>query len=118
MIGGLALAMAEVDMAISSLGSKDGAVKADILALEYVKNTFGSKVDLNRLVNELERVKAVLANYYEGPEAVLLVQRPYIGEAKDKGRGDERLYSGVRVVPKDPYERLVISKESSTAKIH
>lgn len=115
-IGGLALAMAEVDMAISSLGSKDGAVKADILALEYVKNTFGSKVDLNRLVNELERVKAVLANYYEGPEAVLLVQRPYIGEAKDKGRGDERLYSGVRVVPKDPYERLVISKRELNSK--
>jgi insecticidal toxin complex protein TccC len=107
--GGLNLAIANLEFVASSLGSSDGREKPDPVAAYYVKNTFGEKVDLNQLVSVLNDIKDTLDFYSENSESILFVKRPYVKKSTGEGARDERLYSGVRIVPKDPKERMVIS---------
>lgn len=107
--GGLNLAIANLEFVASSLGSSDGREKPDPVAAYYVKNTFGEKADLNQLVSVLNDIKDTLDFYSENSESILFVKRPYVKKSTGEGGRDERLYSGVRIVPKDPKERMVIS---------
>lgn len=107
---GLTTAIDEVGYVNSLLGTGDGREKIFPVASYYATDTFGPAVNIQELRNTFGALKDKLVFYSEHPESVLLVEQPYISEAKDKGRDDERLYSGVRITPNDPKNRLVVSR--------
>jgi insecticidal toxin complex protein TccC len=108
--GGLDAAIAAIAVVESSLGS-EGERGIDPLASYYVDNTFGPQADFSALVETLGKMKEVLTFYSLLPGNVLFVNRPYVKRATGEGRDAERLYAGVRIVPKDPMERMVITED-------
>jgi insecticidal toxin complex protein TccC len=106
---GLDAAIYNLEFVAASLGSPDGREKPDPVAAYYVKNTFGPRTDLDELIWVLDSLKETLKFFSERPGNILFVERPYVKKFTGQGVGDVRLYSGVRIVPKDPKERMVIS---------
>ncbi|VVN66779.1 hypothetical protein PS718_00148 [Pseudomonas fluorescens] len=107
--GGLDAAIAVIDNVAYALGGEGGR-EIDPLATYYVDNTFGPQANRSTLVYTLGKMKEMLTFYLVLPANILFVDRPYIKRVTGEGRDAERLYAGVRVVPKDPMERMVITQ--------
>lgn len=107
--GALNEAIAAISVVETALGSEGGG-GMDPLAAYYVNNTFGPEADREALVDTLGQLKQILTFYSLLSENILFVERPYVKLATGEKQG-ERLYAGVRIVPKDPLERMVITED-------
>lgn len=102
-------AISAITLVETSLGSEGGS-DTDPLASYYINNSFGPEASRESLINTLGQMKEVLSLYSLLPENILFVERPYTKQAIGKKPADI-LYAGVRIVPKDPMERMVISED-------
>ncbi|MEB0225936.1 RHS repeat domain-containing protein [Pseudomonas sp. 10S4] len=78
----------------------------------YAKNSFGPGFDSGALLERLGLLKEMMEFYVEHPSHIALVKRSDIQTVMGNARGQEKkLYAGVRIVPNDEFDRLVISEK-------
>ncbi|WP_172680091.1 RHS repeat domain-containing protein [Pseudomonas sp. P1.31] len=105
-----------LDKAISEIESVNAAMLSNkesgfnSAVSDCIDNTFGPGVDRTYLMEALGRIEDHLNNYSIDRDNILLVERPNIKRAIGESRGNERLYAGVRMPPKDPMNRMVVTE--------
>jgi insecticidal toxin complex protein TccC len=105
-----------LDKAISEIESVNAAMLSNkesgfnSVVSHYIDNTFGPGVDRTYLMEALGGIEDHLNNYSIDKDNILLVERPNIKRASGENRVSERLYAGVRMPPKDPMNRMVVTE--------